>query len=206
MGPPPSYRPPPMVCESWLICAVVIYRMMMMMVMTMMVMMVMINDHYDKVQVNGHGCDEDRHHAQEPGGGGGVSEAQLLNPSSLQVGFSSSFSIHIFKQSLLFTSVIISFSRSFLRVICCGLLTFFPSSLWSRRQGNLTFSLYMYYVCHMYRESWKQTFYLSKIYKTGFSGKKIYALKVQKPRLFLLKKKHRKCINISYSSRFFARI
>ena len=87
------------------------------------------NDHYNKVQVNGHGCDEDRHHAQEPGGGGGVSEAQLLNPSSLQVGFSSSFSIHIFKQSLLFTSVIISFSRSFLRVICCGLLTFFPSSL-----------------------------------------------------------------------------
>ena len=97
------------------------------------------NDHYDKVQVNSHGCDEDRHHAQEPGGGGGVSEAQLLNPSSLQVGFSSSFSIHIFKQSLLFTSVIISFSRSFLRVICCGLLTFFPSSLRSRRQGNVTF-------------------------------------------------------------------
>ena len=42
MGPPPSYRPPPMVCESWLICAVVICRMMMVMVMTMMVMMVMI--------------------------------------------------------------------------------------------------------------------------------------------------------------------
>ena len=87
--------------------------------------------HYDKVQVNGHGCDEDRHHAQEPGGGGGggVSEAQLLNPSSLQVDFPSFFSINIFIQSLLFTCVIISFSRSFLRVICCGLLTFFPSSL-----------------------------------------------------------------------------
>ena len=45
-----------------------------------------------------------------------------------------------------------------------------------------------------------------KIYTTGFSGQKFYTLKVRKLRLFLLKKKQRKCINISYFSSFFVRI
>ena len=35
-----------------------------------------------------------------------------------------------------------------------------------------------------------------KIYTTGFWDKKIYTLKVQNFRLFLLKKKQRKCINL----------
>ena len=39
-----------------------------------------------------------------------------------------------------------------------------------------------------------------KIYTTGFSGKKIYTLKVHKFQLFLLKKKQRNCIDISYFS------
>ena len=40
-----------------------------------------------------------------------------------------------------------------------------------------------------------------KIYTTRVSGQKFYTLKVRKLRLFLLKKKQRKCINISYLSR-----
>ena len=36
-----------------------------------------------------------------------------------------------------------------------------------------------------------------KFYTTGFSGQKIYTLKVPKLRLFLLKKKQRKCINLA---------
>ena len=43
-----------------------------------------------------------------------------------------------------------------------------------------------------------------KNYTTGFFGQKFYKLKLRKLRLFfLLKKKHLKCINISYFSRFF---
>ena len=45
-----------------------------------------------------------------------------------------------------------------------------------------------------------------KIYMTGLFGQKIYTPKVRKLRLFLLNKKQRKCINISYFSRFFVRI
>ena len=41
-----------------------------------------------------------------------------------------------------------------------------------------------------------------KIYTTGFFGKQIYTLKVHKLRRFVLKKKQRKCISISYFSRF----
>ena len=41
-----------------------------------------------------------------------------------------------------------------------------------------------------------------KIYTTGFFGRKMYTLKVRKLRLFLLKKKQRKCINISNLSNF----
>ena len=40
-----------------------------------------------------------------------------------------------------------------------------------------------------------------KIYTTGFRGQEFYKLKVRKLRLFLLKKKQRKCINITYFSR-----
>ena len=36
-----------------------------------------------------------------------------------------------------------------------------------------------------------------KIYTTGFSGQKFYTLNVRKFRLFLLKKKQRKCINLA---------
>ena len=43
-----------------------------------------------------------------------------------------------------------------------------------------------------------------KIYTTKFLGQKLYTLKVSKLRLFLLKKKQRKCINISYLSSFFS--
>ena len=35
-------------------------------------------------------------------------------------------------------------------------------------------------------------------YTTGFFGQKLYTLKVSKLQQFLLKKKQRKCINISY--------
>ena len=45
-----------------------------------------------------------------------------------------------------------------------------------------------------------------KIYTTRFSGKKFYTLKVHKIWLFLLKKKQRKCINISYFSSFFVNL
>ena len=45
-----------------------------------------------------------------------------------------------------------------------------------------------------------------KIYMTGFFGQKIYTLKVRKLRQFLLKKKQRKCINISHFHRFFDKI
>ena len=45
-----------------------------------------------------------------------------------------------------------------------------------------------------------------QIYTTRFSGQKIYTLKVRKLQLFLLKKKQRKCINISYLSRLFVKI
>ena len=45
-----------------------------------------------------------------------------------------------------------------------------------------------------------------KIYTTKFSGRKIYTLKVRKFRLFLLKKKLRKCIYITYFSSYFVRI
>ena len=41
---------------------------------------------------------------------------------------------------------------------------------------------------------------------TGFSDQKFYTLKVRNLRLFLLKEKQRKCIDISYLSRFFVRI
>ena len=44
-----------------------------------------------------------------------------------------------------------------------------------------------------------------KIYMTGFSGQKFYTLKVRKLRLFLLKEKQHKCINISYLSRLFVK-
>ena len=45
-----------------------------------------------------------------------------------------------------------------------------------------------------------------KIYTTRFLGQKFYTLKVRKLRRFLLKKKQRKCIDISYFGRFFVRI
>ena len=45
-----------------------------------------------------------------------------------------------------------------------------------------------------------------KIYTNGFLDQKIYTLKVHKLRLFLLKKKQRECINISYLSRLFNKI
>ena len=45
-----------------------------------------------------------------------------------------------------------------------------------------------------------------QIYTTRFLGQKFYTLKVCKLRWFLLKKELRKCINISYFSRFFVRI
>ena len=45
-----------------------------------------------------------------------------------------------------------------------------------------------------------------KIYMTGFFGQKSYTLKVRKLRRFLLKKKQRKCINVSYFSRFLVKI
>ena len=42
-----------------------------------------------------------------------------------------------------------------------------------------------------------------KIYRTEFLGQKFYTLKMHTLRLFLLKKKQQKCINISYFSSFF---
>ena len=45
--------------------------------------------------------------------------------------------------------------------------------------------------------------FVKKNYTNRFSGKKIYTLKVRKFWLFLLKKKQRECINISYFSSFF---
>ena len=44
------------------------------------------------------------------------------------------------------------------------------------------------------------------IYTTGVWGKKFYTLKVRKFRLFLQKRKRRKCISISYFCSFFVRI
>ena len=48
--------------------------------------------------------------------------------------------------------------------------------------------------------------FVKKNYTTGFQGQKFYILKVRKLQLFLLKKKQRKCIDISYFSSLFARI
>ena len=45
-----------------------------------------------------------------------------------------------------------------------------------------------------------------KIYTTKFLGQKFYTLKVRKLRLFLLKKKQQKCINISHFNSFFVKI
>ena len=53
---------------------------------------------------------------------------------------------------------------------------------------------------------WHSLDICQKIYTTRFLCKKFYTLKVRKIWLFLLKKKQRKCINISYFSSFFVRI
>ena len=45
-----------------------------------------------------------------------------------------------------------------------------------------------------------------KIYTTGFSDQKFHTLKVRNLRLFLLKKKQRKFIDISYFGSLFVRI
>ena len=45
--------------------------------------------------------------------------------------------------------------------------------------------------------------FVKKNYTSRFLGQKFHTLKVRKLRLFLLKKKQRKCVNISYFSSFF---
>ena len=64
---------------------------------------------------------------------------------------------------------------------------------------------------HLEHFSWAQKYLCrleicQKNYTTGFLGQKLYTLKVRKFRLFLPKKKQRKCINFSYLSRLFVKI
>ena len=48
--------------------------------------------------------------------------------------------------------------------------------------------------------------FVKKNYMTGFWGQKLYKLKVRKLRLFLLKEKQQKSMNISYFSSFVVKI